>query len=75
MTLKFLEIDKIIDPKILKMLLGEGDWTSTPLQFPEVNNQIARWFSPLLWTRLDELSQTVELFSGFQQRFASNIAV
>jgi len=75
MTLRILEIDKIIDSKMIKFILSEGDWTSTPLPMPDVNKKVEKWFTPLLWTRLDELSNTVDIFVGFQQRLANNISV
>lgn len=50
---------------------GVATENKTPV--PQVNDEIAIWFNKIVWTKIEEMDSTIELFKGFSQKFKNNL--
>mmetsp|Transcript_56024 Transcript_56024/g.121917 ORF Transcript_56024/g.121917 Transcript_56024/m.121917 type:complete len:121 (+) Transcript_56024:6336-6698(+) len=69
-----MEVEKILDHKLLSFVLSGGSWKENKSPMPDVPNREAfPWFTEQVWISLEELSATSDLFAGFANKFAANI--
>lgn len=73
MGLKLMSLDKIIDQKLIRFLMTGGVATENKTPVPQVNDEIAIWFNKIVWTKIEEMDSTIELFKGFSQKFKNNL--
>jgi len=76
MALRLMELDKIIDNRIIKFLLSGGVWTTPKTPVPNISHLSGceTWFNEIVWTKIEEMSNNIELFNGFSNKFIYHIA-
>jgi len=71
--LKLMELNKIIDSQIIRFLMTGGVRTESKTKTPEVNDECKIWFNKVVWTKIEELSDTIPICHGFADKFSKNI--
>jgi len=62
--LKLMELNKIIDSQLIRFLMTGGVRTEPKSKIPEVNNDCKIWFNKVVWTKIEELSETIQICHG-----------
>jgi len=75
MALKLMENDETISQKEIKFLMTGGVRTDNKKPVPEITNpDIKIWFNKIVWTKIEELDETIEHCHGkIAKKFTTNL--
>mmetsp|Transcript_44969 Transcript_44969/g.98261 ORF Transcript_44969/g.98261 Transcript_44969/m.98261 type:complete len:98 (+) Transcript_44969:995-1288(+) len=74
MALKLMEIEKIVDTNMIRFLMTSGSRTENKQPVPPVaNDEIKIWFNKVVWTKIEEMEDTIPICKGFSKIFASEL--
>lgn len=75
MALKLMENDETISQKEIRFLMTGGVRTESKKPMPEVtSSDIKIWFNKIVWTKIEELDDTIEHVHGkIATKFSSNL--
>lgn len=74
MALKLMENDDIIRQKEIRFLMTGGMRTENKRPMPAFSNpEIGIWFNKVVWTKIEELDETIEQCHGLAATFAARL--